>query len=140
MVYFTILLLQSLVDDPGLSIIEFKGNVSITCQMTQVCINEFQGHLCITSYGISRNINQSEIEHFILKIQYCILPRCNFNHFSSPVVVVNFSHFHLLLHNHWANFNQTWHKISGMHGNQVWSNKGPRSFQMGDNNKIAKIH
>ena len=27
-------------------------------------------------------------------------------------VVVNFSHFHLLLQNHWANFNQTWHKAS----------------------------
>ena len=27
-------------------------------------------------------------------------------------VVVNFSHFHLLLQNHWANFNQTWHKVS----------------------------
>ena len=25
---------------------------------------------------------------------------------------VNFSHFHLLLKNHWANFNQTWHKAS----------------------------
>ena len=28
------------------------------------------------------------------------------------VVVVNFSHFHLLLQNHWANLNQTWHKAS----------------------------
>ena len=28
----------------------------------------------------------------------------------SIVVVVNFSHFHLLLLNHWANINQTWHK------------------------------
>ena len=28
------------------------------------------------------------------------------------VVVVNFSHFHLLLQNHWANSNQTWHKAS----------------------------
>ena len=28
------------------------------------------------------------------------------------VVVVNFSHFHLLLQNHWANFNQTCHKAS----------------------------
>ena len=27
-------------------------------------------------------------------------------------VVVNFSHFYLLLQNHWANFNQTWHKAS----------------------------
>ena len=25
---------------------------------------------------------------------------------------VNFSHFHLILQNHWANFNQTWHKSS----------------------------
>ena len=28
------------------------------------------------------------------------------------VVVVNFSHFHLILQNQWANFNQTWHKGS----------------------------
>ena len=28
------------------------------------------------------------------------------------VVVVNFSHLHLLLQNHWASFNQTWHKAS----------------------------
>ena len=28
------------------------------------------------------------------------------------VVVVKFSHFLLLLQNHWANFNQTWHKVS----------------------------
>ena len=28
------------------------------------------------------------------------------------VVVVNFSDFHLLLQNHLANFNQTWHKAS----------------------------
>ena len=28
------------------------------------------------------------------------------------VVVVNFSHFHLFLQNHWNNFNQTWHKAS----------------------------
>ena len=25
---------------------------------------------------------------------------------------VNFTHFHLLLQNHWAKFNQTWHKAS----------------------------
>ena len=28
------------------------------------------------------------------------------------VIVVNFSNFHLLLQNQWANFNQTWHKAS----------------------------
>ena len=30
----------------------------------------------------------------------------------SVCLSVNFSHFHLLLQNHWANFNQTWHKVS----------------------------
>ena len=35
------------------------------------------------------------------------------------VIVVNFSHFHLLLQNHWANFNQTWHKAFWMKGIQV---------------------
>ena len=39
------------------------------------------------------------------------------DHLSSVVCLsvrlsVNFSHFHLLLQNHWANFNQTWHKAS----------------------------
>ena len=32
-------------------------------------------------------------------------------------VVVIFSHFHLLLQNHWPNFNQTWHKASFGKGN-----------------------
>ena len=30
----------------------------------------------------------------------------------SVCLSVNFSHFHLLLQNHWAVFNQTWHKVS----------------------------
>ena len=30
----------------------------------------------------------------------------------SVCLSVNFSHFHLLLQNYWANFNQTWHKAS----------------------------
>ena len=39
------------------------------------------------------------------------------DHLSSVVrlsvcLSVNLSHFHLLLQNHWANFNQTWHKVS----------------------------
>ena len=52
-------------------------------------------------------------------------------------VVVNFLHFHLLFQNHWANFNQTWHKASLGEGDssllkwraphpcdiQVWSNE-----------------
>ena len=36
----------------------------------------------------------------------------NFSDQNLSVVVVNFSHFHLVLQNHWPNFNQTWHKAS----------------------------
>ena len=36
------------------------------------------------------------------------------------VVVVNFSYFLLLLQNHWANFNQTWHKAFMGKGDSSW--------------------
>ena len=39
------------------------------------------------------------------------------------------SHFHLLLQNHWANFNQTWHKSSCV--------KGHSPFSRVDNYEIA---
>ena len=58
----------------------------------------------------------------------------------SVCLSVNFSHFHLLLQNHWANFNQTWPKASLGEGIQVCSNEGPRPFPRGDNYEIAKIH
>ena len=58
---------------------------------------------------------------------------------SVVVVVVNFSHFHLLLQNQWANFNQTWHKASSGKGDSSLF-KWPRPFPGGDNCKIAKIY
>ena len=58
----------------------------------------------------------------------------------SARLFVNFSHFHLLLKNHCANFNQTKHIASLGDGIQVCSNEGPRSFPRGDNYEIAKIH
>ena len=48
-------------------------------------------------------------------------------------VGVNFSHFQLLLKNHWVIFNQTWHKA--LKGIQVCSNEEPRPFPRGDNYK-----
>ena len=45
------------------------------------------------------------------------------------VLVVNFSHFHLLLKNHWANFNQSWHKASLVEGDSSLFKKGPALFQ-----------
>ena len=41
---------------------------------------------------------------------------------------VNFSYFRLLLQNHWANFNQTWHKASLGEGDSSQM-KGPALFQ-----------
>ena len=85
----------------------------------------------------------------------------------SVCLSVNCSHFHLLLHNHWANFNQTWHKVflgewdsslfkwrtkPWANSNQTWhkafldkriqvcSNEGPRSFLWGDNYGMVKKH
>ena len=50
------------------------------------------------------------------------------------VVVVNFSHFLLLLHNHWANFNQT------SLGEGDSSFEGPDPFPRVDNYDIVKVH
>ena len=38
---------------------------------------------------------------------------------------VNFSHFHLLLQNHWAKFNQTWDKASLGEGDSLPANEEP---------------
>ena len=48
----------------------------------------------------------------------------------------------LLLKNHWAKFNQTWHKASIplVTGTQICSNEGSRPVSRRDNNEIAKIH
>ena len=62
---------------------------------------------------------------FLIKI--CLL---------SIVIVVNFSHFHLLL----PNYNQTWQKASMGKGIQICSNEGPRPFPRGINYEIVKIH
>ena len=81
-------------------------------------------------------------------------------------VLVNCSHFLLLLQNHWANFNQTWHKESLSEGDSSlikwratgpistkfgtkhsWvrgmvacSKEGPRPFIRGDSYEIPKMH
>ena len=55
------------------------------------------------------------------------------------VIFVNFSHFPLL-QNHWANFNQTWHKASLDEGVQICSNEGPCSFSRGYNYKMMKVN
>ena len=58
----------------------------------------------------------------------------------SVCLSVNFSHFHLLLQNHWANFNQTWHDASLGEGDSRLFKWRPRPFPRGDYYKIVKIH
>ena len=50
------------------------------------------------------------------------------------------SHFHLLLQNHWANFNQIWFKASLGEGDSVLFKRRARPFPRGDNYEIVKIH
>ena len=49
------------------------------------------------------------LAHLSWKLKWAFLITCRP---SSLCLSVNFSNFHLLLQNHWANFNQTWHKVS----------------------------
>ena len=64
---------------------------------------------------------------FLIKI--CLL---------SIVVVVNFSHFHLLLQNHWTNFNQTWHKASLGEGDSSLFKRRAPPFSKGRNIRNSK--
>jgi hypothetical protein len=56
--------------------------------------------------------------------------------------VCKLSHFRLLLQNHWANFNQTWHRSSFGEGFQVYLNEEDRFSPRGDtcNSERVKIH
>ena len=93
------------------------------------CVGLFQVHAWLdTSYLCSKlsdtfPVRNSISEFFIYIISSPELKaQVSFSdHLSSVVCLsvrpsvclsVNFSPFHLLLQNHWANFNQTWHKAS----------------------------
>ena len=53
---------------------------------------------------------------------------------------VIFSHVYLLLQNHWANFNQNWHKVSLGEENSCFFKWNMKNFSKGDNYEILKIH
>ena len=77
------------------------------------------------------------------------MPRkCNTSVFSSPELKtqmsfsdhlssVNFSHYHLLLQNHWANFGTNYPWVKGI---QVCSNEGPHPSQRGDYCEMMNIN
>ena len=56
------------------------------------------------------------------------------------ILVINFKHF-LLLHNHWANFNQTCYKASlGERDSSLFKWRAPTFSKGTDNNKKVKIY
>ena len=71
------------------------------------------------------------------KLKWAFLMACCLS-FVCPSV--NFSHFQRLLHNHWANFDQTYHKAFLGGGDSNLFKWGPRPFPMGDNSEIVKLY
>ena len=72
------------------------------------CIEIFN----IVSFQVN-SIRTLLLAHLSWKLKWAFLITCPPSSVCPSVCLsVNFSHFHLLLQNHWANFNQTWHKVS----------------------------
>jgi hypothetical protein len=78
------------------------------------------------------------LAHLSWKLKWAILIACCPS--SICLSVRKLLHFRLLLQNHWANFNQTWHKSSLGEGILNCSNEGDCPSPRGDNHKRVKIH
>ena len=75
-----------------------------------------------------------DLAHLHWKLKWAYLIACCPWSF---LLSVNFSHFQLLLRNHWANFNQTWQKTFLGEGNSSLFKWGALSFPRIDNNQIV---
>ena len=76
------------------------------------------------------------LAHLSWKLKWAFLITCHPSSVCLSVcpsirLSVNFSHFHLLLQNHWANFNQTWHKASLGEGNSSLFKRRALPFSKG---------
>ena len=81
------------------------------------------------------------LAHLSWKLKWAFLIACR-PLFVCPSVhlSVYFYFFPLLLKNHWANFNQTWHKASLGKRDTSLFNEEPFPFARGDNCKVVKLH
>ena len=111
-----------------------RNSVLFTRAFSQVCICKsyicsligFPTYICLAvcpsafkltsqfNFFSRTNRNHSPfLAHLSWKLKWAFLITCRPSSVRPSVCLsVNFSHFHLLLQNHWANFNQTWHKAS----------------------------
>ena len=97
----------------------YKINHYKSCDFSTICLLDTKKVFPSLAHHLSRRLKRD----FLIKI--CPL--------SVVLVVENFSHFHLLLKNHWANFNQSWHKAS-LGGVKFVQTKGfVHPFPRGDN-------
>ena len=75
--------------------------------------------------------NSVFIAHLSWKPKWAFLITCRPSSVRPSVCLsVNFSHFHLL-QNHWANFNQTWHKVSLCEGDSSLFKRRAPPFSKG---------
>ena len=91
-------------------LIIWKGNILISKYLIHynaAIITQFQEFLYTMLWF------KKFLDHLSRRLKWDFLIKiCPLSVVVVVVVVVNFSHFHFLLQNHWANFNQTWHKAS----------------------------
>ena len=87
--------------------------------------------------SLNNNLNKKQyfLVHMSQRLRWAFLIKiCQL---SVVTIELNFYRFYFLLQNHWANFNQPWHKasISWKMGIEVCSYEGLLSFLRGDNSK-----
>ena len=78
----------------------------------------------------------SLLNHLSRRLKWAFLIACR----PSIRLSVNSSHFNLLLHNHWAKFNQTWHKASLGGGDSNLFKWRATSFYKADNSENVKLY
>ena len=112
-----------------------EAEVGSSCK----CVHSFHNN-CFFIYFLQWFFSSPELKaqvSFSYRLSSVVCPSVR----SSVCLSVNFSYFQLLLKNHWANFNQTWHKASlGKRDSSLLKNERPRPFPRGDNKEIVKIH
>ena len=119
----------------------YRKPICPTSMLITTKIMEFN-HSLIKSYGVNKLklgfvsfLVIWFLAHLSWKLKWAFLIVCRS---SSVRLSLNFSHFHLLLKNHWANFKLTWHKASLCDEKLIFNKWGPFISQKGD--KLNKFN
>ena len=107
-----------------------------------ICIKMLLSHDLLVNSQLHLN---PFLAHLSWKLKWAFLITCRPSSGCPSVcpsvcLSVNFSHFHLLLQNHWANFNQTWYKVSLGEGDSSLFKWRATPSKRGDNWEKIKIN